>query len=203
MIVGIVIGVAVALLATLVGREVRHRLLGRRRDGSRRLLVPFTSGELDPTVLAAAIRIAHAEDATLVPAYLMVMPWELTESSPMQQDVAVAMPLLEAVEHAALRKGVRVDARVETGRSPTHALGKLWDAERFDRTLVPAPIGRGPGFRPKDLTWILGHAQMETLILRPEAAAEESEELIRDAGQDDARLEQEDSLDVERALVVQ
>jgi hypothetical protein len=163
--------------------------------------VPFTSGELDPTVLAAAIRIGRAENATLVAAYLLVMPWELSESSPMQQQVEVAMPLLEAVEHAALRAGVRVDARVETGRSPTHALGRLWAAEHFDRTIVPAPIGRRPGFQPKDITWILGHAPMETLVLRPDAARE-SEQLVRNAGEDHARLEQEDPLDVQRALMV-
>ena len=40
----------------------------------------------------------------------------------MQQQVAAAMPLLEAVEHAALRAGVPVDARIESGRTPMHAL---------------------------------------------------------------------------------
>ena len=65
------------------------------------------------------------------------------------------MPLLEAVEHAALRDGVPVDARIESGRTPIHALQRLWDAERFDRIVVPAPAGRGPGFTPKDLTWML------------------------------------------------
>lgn len=168
MIVGIVIGLAGAGLLAAVGYGLRLLLRGRRRDGARRLLVPFTHGELDPTVLAAAIRIARAEDATLVPAYLLVLPLEFAESCPMKHEVEVAMPLLEAVEHAALREGVRVDARVETGRSPTHALSKLWQAEHFDRTIVPAPIGRGAGFQPKDLAWILGHAPMETLILRPE-----------------------------------
>jgi hypothetical protein len=202
LIAGIVIGLAAGLLLAVAAREIRRRLARRRGEGRRRLLVPFTSGELDPTVLAAAIRIARAENATLVPAYLLVMPWELSDSSPMQQQVTVAMPLLEAVEHAALRAGVRVDERVETGRSPTHALGKLWAAEHFDRTVVPAPIGRGPGFQPKDITWILGHAPMETLILRPEAA-DDSEQLVGNAREDHARLEQEDPLDVERALVVQ
>jgi hypothetical protein len=201
-IAGIVIGLVAALLLAVVVHEARRRLARRRGESRRRLLVPFTSGELDPTVLAAAIRIARAENATLVPAYLLVMPWELSESSPMQQQVRVAMPLLEAVEHAALRAGVRVDARVEAGRSPTHALGKLWAAEHFDRTIVPAPIGRASGFQPKDITWILGHAPMETLILRPEAA-EDSEQLVGNAGEDHARLEQEDPLDVQRALVVE
>ena len=41
------------------------------------------------------------------------------------------MPLLEAVERAALRAGVPVDARIEKGRSLTHALRLLWEAERL------------------------------------------------------------------------
>jgi len=88
----------------------------------------------------------------------------------MQRQVTVAMPLLEAVEHAALRAGVPVDARVESGRTPIHALKRLWAEERFDRIVVPAPVGRAPGFTPKDLTWIMTHAPSETLILRPDPA---------------------------------
>ena len=136
--------------------------------GGRRILVPFTGGELDPVVLDAAIRIAKLEDATLVPAYLIVTPLEYALETPMQHEVAVAMPLLEAVEHAALRAGLAVDARVETGRTPTHALQRLWDAERFDRIIAPAPAGGSHGFTPKELQWILVHAPSETLILRPD-----------------------------------
>src|SRR6202011_3924751 len=148
---------------------------GRRasKDGEprhKRVLVPFTDGELEPTVLAAAIRISQAEEATLVPAYLIVTPFEFTLDAPMQQQVALAMPLLEAVENAALRAGVPVDARVESGRSPSHALRRLWEVERFDRIVAPAPAGHGAGFRPKELQWILTNAPSETLILRPDPA---------------------------------
>jgi hypothetical protein len=80
----------------------------------------------------------------------------------------VAVPLLVAVEHAALRAGVPVDARIESGRTPIHALQRLWQVERFDRIVVPAPVGRRPGFTPRDLTWMLTHAPSETLILRPD-----------------------------------
>ena len=138
--------------------------------GAGRILVPFTGGGLDPTVLSAAVRIARAENATLVPAYLIVIPLELPASAPMEHQVAIAMPLLEAVEHKALREGVAVDARVESGRTPIHALQRLWSAEHFDRIIVPAPIGRHPGFTPKDLAWMLTHAPSETLILRPDPA---------------------------------
>jgi hypothetical protein len=143
----------------------------KNEHGCERILVPFTGGGLDPTVLAAAVRLARAEKATLVPAYLIVIPFELPESTPMEQQVAVAMPLLEAVEHAALRDGVAVDARVESGRTPIHALQRLWAVERFDRIIVPAPVGRHPGFTPKDLAWMLTHAPSETVILRPDPAS--------------------------------
>jgi nucleotide-binding universal stress UspA family protein len=143
----------------------------RPKAGETRILVPFTRGHLDPMVLEAAIRIARAEDATLVPAYLILMPLEFPLDVPVRQEVELAMPLLEAVENTALRAGVPVDARVETGRSPIHALQRLWDAERFDRVVVPAPAGRGPGFTPEELLWMLTNAPSETLILRPEPRA--------------------------------
>ena len=61
-----------------------------------------------------------------------------------------------------LRAGVPVDARVESGRSPIHALQRLWEVEHFDRIVAPGPGGRErPGFTPKDLTWMLVHAPSE------------------------------------------
>jgi hypothetical protein len=129
--------------------------------GRSRVLVPF-SGALDRVVLDAAIRVARAEEATLVAAYLLVVPLQYPEDSPQRDEVARALPLLEAVEHAALRARVPVDARLEKGRSPTHALRRLWELERFDRIVAPAS-----GFTAKELAWILTHAPYETLVLRP------------------------------------
>jgi nucleotide-binding universal stress UspA family protein len=142
--------------------------LGRKRPyeaaGRPRVLVPF-SGELDPKVLDVAIRIARAEEAVLVPAYLLLTPLELGPESPAIEEMKVAMPLLEAVEQAALREGVPVDARIERGRTPTHALTRLWEVERFDRIVVAA--GPGSGFSTTDLAWILTHAPSETMIFKP------------------------------------
>jgi hypothetical protein len=146
-------------------RRLRYR---RIKPGPRRVLVPFTRGHLEQTVLDAAIRIARAEQATLVPAYLILIPMEFALDAPMSQEVALAIPLLEAVEHGASRAGVPVDARVEVGRTPIHALERLWCVERFDRIVVPAPAGREPGFTPKELLWMLTHAPSETVILRPD-----------------------------------
>jgi hypothetical protein len=147
--------------------------LRRRRPHARsgtRILVPFV-GALDATVLDAAIRVARAEEATLVPAYLLVVPLRYDEDSPQHDQVEVAMPLLEAVEHAALRAGVPVDARIERGRTLTHALSRLWDVERFDRIVVPAPANGSAGFSEKELAWVLTHSPAETLVLKPTPAA--------------------------------
>jgi len=142
----------------------------RPKPGERRVLVPFTDGTLDPTVLSAAIRLAHAEEATLVPAYLLRVPLQYPEDSPLVEQVGLALPLLEAVEHAALRGGVPVDARIEKGRTPTHALRRLWEVESFDRIIAPAPTDESSGFTLKDLTWILANAPCETLVLKPTPA---------------------------------
>jgi hypothetical protein len=145
----------------------RRRRQSPSTEGKPRVLVPFTGGALDPTVLEAAIRIARAEESVLVPAYLLVVPLEEDPEAPAIAQVEMAMPLLEAVEIAALEAGVPVDARIERGRAPTHALQKLWEAEHFDQIIVPAPAGSHPGFTPKELAWMLTHAPAETLILRP------------------------------------
>ena len=161
--------VAAVALAGALGFVLLRRRAPKRlavSAGARRVLVPF-SGSLDETVLAAAIRIARAEEAVLVPAYLLIVPLRYDEDSPLKDEVNLAMPLLEAVEHAALRAGVAVDARIEKGRTLTHALRRLWEVERFDRIVAPAPVNGGGGFTEKELAWLLANAPTETLVLKP------------------------------------
>jgi hypothetical protein len=162
------VGALAVLLAlsalALLRRRPPKRLAAPK--GARRILLPF-SGTLDPTVLNAAIRIASAEQAVLVTAYLLIVPLQYAEDSPLRDQVRIAMPLLEAVEHAALRAGVPVDARIEKGRTPAHALRRLWEVERFDRIVAPAPANGRDGFTPKELAWLLTNAPTETLVLKP------------------------------------
>ena len=168
-VVAVGLGVVIAVLVVALVVLLLRRRPPRRRPAptaGKRILVPFV-GKLDPTVLDAAIRIAHAEDAVLVPAYLLVVPLRYSEDSPQQDQVEVAVPLLEAVEHAALRAGVPVDARIERGRTLTHALRRLWEVEHFDRIVAPAPTNGGGGFSEKELAWVLTHAPSETHVLKP------------------------------------
>jgi hypothetical protein len=107
---------------------------------------------------------------------LILIPLEFALDAPMRQEFAMALPLLEAVERAASRAGVPVDARVESGRTPIHALERLWSVEHFDGIVVPAPAGRDPGFTPKELLWMLTNAPSETVILRPDPALRATED---------------------------
>ena len=159
------LGAAVIALSAVLAWRLRTPRALRRPASGRRLLIPFI-GDLDRAVLDAAIRIARAEDGVLVPAYLLVVPLEYAEDSPVTDRVERALPLLEAVERAGLEAGVPVDARIEKGRTPTHALKRLWEVEHFDRILVPAT-----SFTGKELAWLLERSPTETLVLKPEPLA--------------------------------
>jgi hypothetical protein len=102
-----------------------------------------------------------------VPAYLIIVPFTLALDSPLRQEVEVALPLLEAVEHKAQEEGVPVDARLERGRSLRDALQRLWEVESFDRILIPVSADERVGFDARDIAWILMNAPAETLALRP------------------------------------
>jgi nucleotide-binding universal stress UspA family protein len=147
--------------------RLRRRHPAQAEPGAPRLLVPFAGGHLDPAVLDAALRIARADGAVFVPAYLIIVPFSISLESPLTHEVEVALPVLEAVELRAQKEGIPVDARLERGRSLRDALRRLWDVERFDRILLPVSADDRAGFDERDVAWILMHAPTETLALRP------------------------------------
>ena len=166
--------IAVLTLATLcaglIAWRVRDAVLLRRRRRAPtggRILFPFVGGALSEPVLDATLRIARAEDATLVPAYLARVPMHLPLSAPLPRQCSEAMPLLEAVEQRAARKGVAVDARIEPGRTYRHALRELLAHEQQERIVIAADTAGTDGFDAADVAWLLDHAEGEILVLRP------------------------------------
>jgi hypothetical protein len=140
----------------------------RITPAAERILFPLLGDTVSHTALDATLRLARAEGATLVPAYLATVPFRLPMDAPLPMQCKTAMPLLETIEQRAARLGVPVDARIETGRSPRHALRQLLDAERFDRIVVPAATGTSSGFGPDDISWLLENAPGEIVVLRAE-----------------------------------
>jgi nucleotide-binding universal stress UspA family protein len=164
--------IVVALVAGLIGGYLiaRSRWRGRRSERPQaihQILLPFTGTEISRRAVDAALRLARAEEATLMPAYLAAVPKQLPLDCSIPAEAAKAMPMLEAIEQRATAQGVAVDSRIERGRSYRHALARLLDHETFDRVVVPATAEVGAGFSGDDLVWLLEKAPAEVVILRP------------------------------------
>lgn len=164
--------VGLALLLGLGGGYLiaRSRLRGKRSERPQQvhqILLPFTGTEISRRAVDAALRLAKAEQATLMPAYLAAVPKQLPLECAIPAEAAKAMPMLEAIEQRATGQGVAVDARIERGRSYRHALRRLLGQESFDRVVVSATATGAAGLSGDDLVWLLEKAPAEVLILRP------------------------------------
>jgi hypothetical protein len=157
---------ACALLTLTLAR--RRRETARLEEATtRRVLFPFVGDALSEPVLEATLRLARAEHATLVAAFLVPVPMAMPLAAPIPRQCEQALPLLEAVEHRAARAGVAVETRIERGRTYRHALRELLAHEQFDRVVVAAGTEGGEGFGAADVAWLLEHAEGELLVLRP------------------------------------
>jgi len=166
------IAAALALAATallVAGPRLRRRRLRTRSPA--RILFPVLGTTVSRTTLDAALRLAQADAATLVPAYIATVPMTLTLEAPIPKECETAMPLLEAIERRASRLEVPVDSRIERGRTPRHALAQLMEHEHFDRIVVPAQTSRSDGFPSDDIAWLLERAPGEVVVLRPDGVA--------------------------------
>ena len=143
---------------------------GRRKasaGSARRILFPFIGSTVSKATLDAALRLARSHDATLVPAYLVVVPQHLSLESPAPvRECEAALPVLEVIDQLASRAGVPVDSRIERGRTHRHALSTLLERERYDTLVVPARTSTSDGFDPADVAWLLENAPGEVLVLR-------------------------------------
>jgi nucleotide-binding universal stress UspA family protein len=133
----------------------------------RSILLPFTGQAISRRAFEAAVRLAKAENATVVPAFLARVPLHLPLEAAVPNQCQVAMPLLEAIEQRLRAQGIEVDARVSRGRSYRDALQRLLEGEHFDRIIVSATDSPQVGLSSDDLRWLLERVPAEVLILRP------------------------------------
>jgi hypothetical protein len=166
---------ATIVLAVSLGTlSVVHLSYRRRRPsrlpaiGARRILFPFVANALSQPVLDASLRLASAEDATLVPVFLARVSLHLPLDTPLPRQSNIAIPLQEAIERRATTFGIAVDARIERGRTYRHALRQTISHERFDRIVIAAAAHNTPGFGPDDVAWLLDNAPGEIVVLRPD-----------------------------------
>lgn len=163
----IVSAIVAAFAAGAGGRWWRRRTVRpERADATRRILLPFSGDEISKRALQAAVRLAKAEDAVIMPAYLARVPMTLPIDAPLPLRCSEAMPMLEAIEQRVTGQGVTVDARVSRGRTERDALRRLLARERVDRVIVSVPHQRD-GLDERDLEWMLHRIDAEVMILRP------------------------------------
>jgi hypothetical protein len=169
-----VLAAALAILVALHFKSLPRRVSHPPAKARHRILFPFIAQALSPRALDAALRLARAEDATLVPVFLARVPLRLPLDAPLPKQSEIALPLQEAIEQRAVASGIDVDSRIARGRTYLHALRQAIERERFDRIVVAAAAQGSPGFAPDDVAWLLENASGEIVVLRPGA-----EELLR------------------------
>lgn len=169
-----VLVVVIALVAATGGIALGYWLPphGRRPAGARalpvrRILLPFTGADISRRAFEAAARLAKAEDAVIMPAFLARVPRTLPLDSPLPAQCTYGMPLLEAIEQRAAAQGIPVDSRIARGRTYRDALRRLLEEESFDRIIVSATNSSRTGLSADDLEWLLERVPAEVLILRP------------------------------------
>ena len=144
-----------------------HRFSRKRVSDARRILFPFVAEALSTRALDAALRLADAEDATLVPTLIALVPAQLPLDATLTRQSGIAIPLQEAIEQRATEFEVPVDARIQRGRTYRHALRQIIARERFDRIVIAAAAKGSPGFDADDVAWLLNHADGEIVVVRP------------------------------------
>jgi nucleotide-binding universal stress UspA family protein len=166
--IGIATAALVAGLAVGFWLPPHGRLRTRNRPRPvRRILLPFTGRAISRRALEAAVRLAKAENAVIMPAFLARVPNTLPLDAPLPRQCAFGMPLMEAIEQRAASQGIDVDSRITRGRSYRDALRNLLNQEHFDRVIVSATTNSRTGLSGDDLKWLLERAPAEVLILRP------------------------------------
>ena len=170
----IAVVVVLVVIAAGGGVAVGYWLLPRRRGAAgqrsgavRRILLPFTGEKISRRAVDAAVRLAIAEGATIMPAFLARVPRNLPLDAPLVAQCSTAMPLTDAIEQRAARQGIAVDPRVARGRTYRDALRRLLEQERFERVIVSATNSRRTGLSADDLEWLLERTPAEVMILRP------------------------------------
>jgi hypothetical protein len=133
-----------------------------------RILFPFIAPALSRRALDAALRLARADGAVLIPAFLAPVPRWLPLDCPLPRQATAAVASQEAIEQRAASFDVPVDARLERGRTARHALMKAIEGERYDRIVIAAAAPGAPGFAPDDVAWLLAHAPGEIVVVRPD-----------------------------------
>ena len=164
-VLAILLSLALVALAALARQHLgRVGSTGPVRDTSaRRILFPVAERGLSARALEAALRLAKAERATLVPTFIAIIPAHLSLDVALTREPRIAT-LPAAVEQRAADFGVPW-IRESTARD-RHALRRTVARECFNKIVIAASANGSPGFDTDDVAWLLDHVVGEIVVLR-------------------------------------
>jgi hypothetical protein len=145
----------------------RQRPTPRPTRTPQRILFPFAADELSVEALDCALRLASAENATLVPAFLARVSLILPLGATLPGEGAIGMQRQDAIAQRAHRFSVPIDPRIDQGRTYRHALRQAIASARYDRIVIAAAPANRSGITPEDIRWLLDNAPGEIVVIRP------------------------------------
>ena len=169
--VGLIIAIACAgaLLGIAAGYWLppHGRVPARNQpSGTQPNRLPFTGEAVSRRSFEAAVRLAKAEDAIIMPAFLAQVPMNLPLETPLPVERSRGMPLLEAIEQRASSQGVPVDFLSGAG-APRATRWQTDRARALRSDIVSADEDPRVGLSYEDLRWMLDRVPAEIMILRP------------------------------------
>ena len=137
----------------------RERGAGRRGSprGTRRILLPFTGTAISRRALDAALRLARAEDATLMPAFLATRAAPRSPlDAPLPAPVRCRRCRCSRRSSSARARRASPSTRASAAGAPTATrCSRLLDEEPVDRVIVSATANPRKGLSADDLEWLL------------------------------------------------
>ena len=133
-----------------------------------KILFPFVGSELSERALQATLRLARAEHAVVVPAYLATVPLPLTLDAPVGRACDQAFAVFEAIERRAAESACPSTAASRAAATCATRLRELiTEVPGATRIVVAASTDGGhDGFGVDDVAWLLRNAPGEVLVVR-------------------------------------
>jgi nucleotide-binding universal stress UspA family protein len=170
-IIGLLVGIGIVVLVTLVLAFVRPRLawLTGRRAGQaitvNKVMVATLGAPFNPKAIALAAAMA-GESGVIQTVYILEIPLNQPLESEAEAELAIGMEALEEAEKIGRQNGVRVLPKLEKTRLGSKAVVEMQKDEGFDAIILEVKLGsRSQRVGRKVAEYVQEHASCIVLVV--------------------------------------